>query len=103
MEPSKRILSLDLLRGVAVLGILIMNIQSMSMPTAAYINPTAYGDLTGLNKWIWILSHILASQKFMSIFSILFGAGVVLFTDNAMARGKNSAALHYRRMVWLMD
>jgi len=93
---------LDLLRGVAVLGILIMNIQSMSMPTAAYINPTAYGDLTGLNKWIWILSHILASQKFMSIFSILFGAGVVLFTDNALAKGKNSAALHYRRMFWLM-
>lgn len=102
MEPSKRILSLDLLRGVAVLGILVMNIQSMSMPTAAYINPTAYGDLTGLNKWIWILSHILASQKFMSIFSILFGAGVVLFTENAMDKGKNSAALHYRRMVWLM-
>jgi uncharacterized protein len=102
MEPSKRILSLDLLRGVAVLGILIMNIQSMSMPTAAYINPTAYGDLTEINKWIWILSHILASQKFMSLFSILFGAGVVLFTENAMARGKNSAALHYRRMVWLM-
>lgn len=93
---------MDLLRGVAVLGILIMNIQSMSMPTAAYINPTAYGDLTGLNKWIWILSHILASQKFMSIFSILFGAGVVLFTDNALAKGKNSAALHYRRMFWLM-
>jgi len=93
---------LDLLRGVAVLGILIMNIQSMSMPTAAYINPTAYGDLTGLNKWIWILSHILASQKFMSVFSILFGSGVVLFTDNALAKGKNSAALHYRRMFWLM-
>ena len=102
MEPSKRILSLDLLRGVAVLGILLMNIQSMSMPTAAYINPTAYGDLTGLNKWIWILSHILASQKFMSIFSILFGAGIILFTENALAKGRNCAALHYRRMAWLM-
>lgn len=93
---------MDLLRGVAVLGILLMNIQSMSMPTAAYINPTAYGDLTGLNKWVWIVSHILASQKFMSIFSILFGAGVILFTENALAKGRNCAALHYRRMAWLM-
>jgi uncharacterized protein len=101
-EDSKRIVSLDVLRGVAVLGILVMNIQSFSMPTAAYINPTAYGDLTGLNKWIWILSHILASQKFMSIFSMLFGAGVLIFTENAIAKGKNCAALHYRRMLWLM-
>ena len=102
MEHSKRIISLDILRGVAVLGILIMNIQSFSMPTAAYINPTAYGDLTGLNKWIWILSHLLASQKFMSIFSMLYGAGVLIFTENAMAKGKNCAVLHYRRMAWLM-
>ena len=102
MEYSKRIVSLDVLRGLAVLGILVMNIQSFSMPTAAYINPTAYGDLTGLNKWIWILSHILASQKFMSIFSMLFGAGVLIFTENAIAKGKNSAALHYRRMLWLL-
>ena len=102
MEHSKRIVSLDILRGVAVLGILVMNIQSFSMPSAAYINPTAFGDLTGLNKWIWILSHLLASLKFKSIFSMLFGAGVLIFTENAMARGKNCAALHYRRMAGLM-
>jgi len=97
-DSSKRILSLDILRGVAVLGILIMNIQSFSMPSAAYINPTAYGDLTGINKWIWILSHLLASEKFMAIFSMLFGAGVVLFSEKAEFKGNNSAALHYRRM-----
>jgi len=99
---ENRILSLDILRGVAVLGILIMNIQSFSMPSAAYINPTAYGDLTGINKWIWILSHLLASAKFMAIFSMLFGAGVVLFSEKAESKGSNSAALHYRRMGWLM-
>ncbi len=102
MEIQKRIVSLDILRGVAVLGILVMNIQSFSMPTAAYINPTAYGDLNGLNRWIWILSHLLASQKFMSIFSMLFGAGVLIFTENATAKGLNSALLHYRRMAWLL-
>jgi len=79
-----------------------MNIQSFSMPSAAYINPTVYGDLLGLNKWIWIISHILASGKFMSIFSILFGAGVLIFIQNIQARGDYAFALHFRRMLWLL-
>jgi len=99
---SDRIISVDMLRGIAVLGILVMNIQYFSMPPAAYINPTAYGDLSGLNKWVWILSHILASEKFLSIFSMLFGAGVLLFTEHARIKGFNSASLHYRRMGWLL-
>lgn len=78
VAPAERIISLDVLRGFAVLGILIMNIQSYAMPGAAYFNPMAYGDLTGLNKWVWILSHIFADQKFMTLFSILFGAGIIL-------------------------
>jgi len=102
VSQSDRIVSIDLLRGVAVLGILIMNIQHFSMPTAAYINPTAYGDLNGLNKWVWIISHLLASGKFMGLFSILFGAGVVLFTSRAELKGMNIAVLHYRRMGWLL-
>jgi len=96
-----RIVSIDLLRGIAVLGILIMNIQTFAMIGAAYMNPTAYGDLTGINKWIWIFSHVLASEKFMSIFSILFGAGVLLFTSKAIEKGRKSGPLHYRRMMWL--
>ncbi|NTV51300.1 MAG: hypothetical protein HGA69_00490 [Desulfobulbaceae bacterium] len=99
---SERILSLDVLRGIAVLCILIMNIQSFSMIGAAYINPAAYGDLTGINKWVWILSHILASEKFMSIFSMLFGAGIILFTERAIAKERKPSALHYRRMFWLL-
>lgn len=100
--PSERIVSLDVLRGFAVLGILIMNIQSMSMISAAYINPTAYGDLTGINKWVWILSHLFAAEKFMSIFSMLFGAGIVLFTERAIAKGRRAGPLHYRRNFWLL-
>jgi len=102
VSQTDRILSLDLLRGIAVLGILVMNIQHFSMPTAAYINPSAYGDLNGLNRWVWIISHLLASRKFVSIFSMLFGGGVLLFTRRAEQKGLNSAALHYRRMGWLL-
>jgi uncharacterized protein len=100
--PSERYASLDILRGFAILGILIMNIQSYSMIEAAYINPAAYGDLTGLNKWIWILSHVLVEQKFLSIFSILFGAGIVLFTERIESRGRSARSLHYRRTLWLL-
>ena len=99
---SQRIISLDVLRGFAVLGILIMNIQSFSMIDAAYINPDAFGDLTGLNKWVWILSHTFADQKFMTIFSILFGAGMVLFTNRVTEKSYSPAKLHYRRSLWLL-
>lgn len=100
--PSERIVSLDVLRGFAVLGILIMNIQSYSMIEAAYLNPSAYGNLAGINKLVWILSHLFADEKFMGIFSILFGAGILLFTGRVEARGKKSASLHYRRTLFLI-
>lgn len=102
IAPSERIVSLDALRGFAVLGILIMNIQSYSSIQAAYLNPTAYGDLTGINLWIWTLSHLFAREKFMTIFSILFGAGVLLFAGRLEARGRSSVGLHYRRTLWLI-
>jgi uncharacterized protein len=87
---------------LAILGILMMNIQSFSMINAAYLNPTAYGDFTGLNRWVWLLSHLLADQKFITIFSLLFGAGIVLFTERVEAKGYSPQGLHYRRMFWLL-
>jgi len=99
---TERIISLDVLRGFAILGILIMNIQSFSMIGAAYLNPTAYGDFSGTNKWVWIFSHLFGDMKFMSIFSILFGAGIVLFTQRLKDKGINSLAVHYRRTLWLL-
>ena len=101
-NSGERIQSLDFLRGFAVLGILFMNIQSYSMPGAAYLNPFAYGSLDGINWWVWLLSHIFTDQKFMSIFSMLFGAGVVLVTQRAGEKGVSQAGLHYRRTFWLL-
>jgi uncharacterized protein len=85
-----------------VLGILIMNIQSFSMIGAAYLNPYAYGDLSGANYAVWFLSHLLADSKFMTVFSLLFGAGVVLMASRREAAGKPTAGVHYRRMFWLV-
>lgn len=97
----ERVQSIDALRGVAVLGILIMNIQSFSMISAAYINPAAYGDLNGMNKVVWIISHLLADQKFMSIFSLLFGASILMFCDSVQNKGYLPARFYYRRLFWL--
>jgi len=102
VSKGERIISLDILRGIAILGILIMNVQSFSMIQAAYINPTAFGDFTGLNRWVWIFSHVFADEKFMALFSMLFGAGIVLITQKATFKGIPAASLHYRRIFWLL-
>ena len=99
---KQRIVSLDVLRGVALLGILPMNIQAFSMIGAAYVNPSAYGDLSGANYWVWFLSHLFTDQKFLTIFSMLFGAGVLLMTSHVEASGTPPAPVHHRRMGWLM-
>ncbi|UCG85447.1 MAG: DUF418 domain-containing protein [Gemmatimonadota bacterium] len=99
---SQRIESLDVLRGFAVLGILVMNIGAFSMPAATYFDPTVYGDLSGANGWVWRIAHVLADLKFMAIFSMLFGAGIVLMTQRAEQRGQSPTGLHYRRILWLI-
>ena len=107
-EPSQpidlknRIHTLDLLRGFAVLGILIMNITSFSQISIAYMNPKIGGGLEGYNQYFHAFNYIFADTRFMSIFSILFGAGVVLFTQRIEAKGKRVNALHYKRMFWLL-
>ena len=99
---THRIHSIDLLRGFAVLGILIMNITSFSQVNIAYMNPMIGAGLEGYNQYFHAFNYIFADTRFMSIFSILFGAGVVLFTNNAEAKGKKVGALHYKRMFWLL-
>jgi uncharacterized protein len=101
VSDPDRIVSIDVLRGFAVLGILAVNIQSFAMPDAALFNPTAYGDLTGANRWVWYVTHVLFEQKFMTIFSMLFGAGILLMTGRVEAKGLRPASFHYRRMAAL--
>ena len=101
VAQGARIDSIDVLRGVALLGILVMNVQSFAMPQAAYFNPTAYGDLEGANLYVWVAGRMLADQKFMTIFSMLFGAGIVLMAGRAETRG-DGRQVHYRRMGWLL-
>lgn len=98
----ERLESLDLLRGVAVLGILVMNIQMFAMVFAMYFNPHALGPAPPGEFAVWAASHLFFDQKMMTIFSLLFGAGVLLMTSRADERGAAVAAVHYRRMFWLL-
>ncbi|MGD2123240.1 MAG: DUF418 domain-containing protein [Gemmatimonadota bacterium] len=100
--PSERIQVLDVLRGVALLGILITNIQHFAMFAGAARNPTLYGDLTGANFWVYAFTFNLAFQKFMPIFSMLFGAGIMLAATRREAAGESAEAFHYRRMFFLL-
>lgn len=95
---TERIVTIDVLRGVALLGILVMNIRSFAMIEAAYFNPLASGQLSGTDRVVWWLGEFFANQKFMSIFSMLFGAGIVLMYQRRDRQGLRSAGLHYRRM-----
>lgn len=101
-SETDRIETLDLLRGVGVLGILLMNIYAFSLHGAAYFNPMVDGGDAGAGLAVWIFTHIFADAKFYSIFSLLFGAGIVLFTQRLEAREVRPRGLHYRRMVWLL-
>ena len=102
VQETERIHAIDVLRGVAVLGILVVNIQSFSMPDATILNPTAYGELTGINRWVWLFTHVLFEQKFMTIFSMLFGAGILLMTGRLEHRGLRPGPVHDRRMIGLL-
>lgn len=101
VAQSARLISLDVIRGVALLGILIMNIQVFSMIFSAYENPYAFGDMTGLNYWARWFSEVFADQKFLTIFSMLFGASIMLMAEKSMQKGQGPYNLHYKRMLWL--
>ncbi|PIQ49617.1 MAG: hypothetical protein COW03_04495 [Cytophagales bacterium CG12_big_fil_rev_8_21_14_0_65_40_12] len=101
IDPKSRVISLDILRGVAVLGILAMTIQSYSMPWVAYSNPTAFENLEDINFYVWLLSHVFANEKFMAIFSMLFGATIILISQKARKEHLRSGDLQYRRFFWL--
>ncbi len=99
---SDRIKSLDLLRGFALLGILVMNIQSFGLIDAKYFNPTATGELSTASYWCWWCAHVFFDMKFMAMFSMLFGAGIVLMSERARSAGRSFSKLHYSRMFWLL-
>ncbi|GIW73937.1 MAG: hypothetical protein KatS3mg103_0459 [Phycisphaerales bacterium] len=102
LDTSQRIESIDVLRGVAVLGIFAMNLPIFALPGVAFFNPPAAGGFQGADYLAWLLGHTLLDMKMMAIFSMLFGAGVVLFAQRLEATGRRPGPVHARRMLWLL-
>ena len=99
---TDRIATLDNVRGVAVMGILAMNIVAFAMPVGAYMNPMAYGSETSIDLAAYAFNFILIDGKMRGLFSFLFGASMLLVIEKAEAKGQNSASVHYRRMLVLL-
>jgi len=101
VRDAERITHLDMIRGVAVLGILLMNAVSYGLPSAAYFNLSSAGTESWLDWAIAVFGEIFIDQKMMGIFSMLFGAGIVLFADHAAAKGARAGWLSLWRNLLL--
>ena len=99
--PTPRLVSLDVIRGVAVMGILLANLPAFAFPEAAYFSPLAAGTPSLADRIAWLLNFILVEGRMRGLFSFLFGASLLLIVDRARAAGDNEAAVHLRRMAAL--
>ena len=99
---SERFFAVDVLRGFALLGILAMNIVGFGWPSPAYEDPFRGGGFEGLDRGIWFFNHMFFEMKMMTIFSMLFGAGLVLMDQRAEARGAKIRGVYFRRVFWLL-
>ena len=102
--PSQRIESIDVLRGWVVLGILTINILFFGLPYAVGENPTLFESYAGVDVFAFIFSQVVFEGAQRTIFSMLFGAGVLLFIERLAADERNAriGRLYYRRMIGLM-
>ena len=98
--PS-RYRGLDAIRGVAVMGILAMNIVAFALPFAAYANPAAGGPPSSPGLAAWAFNFLFVDSKMRGLFSMLFGASTLLVIERAEAAGRSAARTHYARMAWL--
>ncbi len=102
VSALERLTSVDVLRGFALLGILAMNIVAFAWPGPAYGNPLRGAGFEGSDRAVWFLNHLVFEAKMMTIFSMLFGAGLVLMNERAGSRGTSLRAVYYRRVLWLL-
>lgn len=98
-----RILALDALRGLAVIGIVVMNVHAFALPGPAYYNPLSYGATGPVDYWVWLVSFVFIEDKFRTLFAMLFGVGCLILLERGGAIGQgNGWRAHYARMIVLL-
>jgi uncharacterized protein len=100
VSESERLKLIDALRGVALLGILLMNIPGFAMPN--YFSESFKSDPANVNFWVSALISVAFEGKMRALFGMIFGAGVLLFATKKEQAGRAVTGLFYRRMFWLV-
>lgn len=103
LQLSERIQSLDIMRGIILFGILIMNINGFGL-ARAYDDPTVSGGATGWDLITWITATFLFEGTMRALFSLLFGVGMYILLDrlNKKSAGIEAANIYFRRLMWLL-
>ena len=97
----ERVEVMDVLRGVALLGILLMNIEAFVGPlmeSVTGVNPR----FTGADRWTDAAIYVLVQGKFITMFSLLFGMGFAVMLERANATGASGTWLYARRLLALL-
>src|SRR5438045_3509425 len=104
LNKKERILFLDCTRGIALLGILLMNSMAQSQSHLFYENMNLNQSITGLNFYAWVMERGFFEGIMRGLFSILFGAGTILLLNRLQKQkpGLEPADIFYRRMLWLL-
>ena len=103
IEDQDRISALDVARGFALLGILIMNSSGMALYGSAYFNYLADGGSGPLNFFAWGAMAVYFEGAMRGLFSLLFGAGLIIFLERLSQKNPAIAVdIHARRMLWLI-
>ena len=99
---TDRILSLDVIRGIAVMGIFSVNVVGMALIDGAYEYPPTFGFGSLGDKIMWAANFVIVDGRFRALFSILFGASTVLVIERGIAAGRKAWQVHYPRMIVLL-
>ena len=100
---TERMSRYDFVRGIAVMGILAMNIVAFAMIPQAYINPLAYGTGSAADLASWAFSFVFVDGKMRGLFSFLFGASMLLVIQLAERSGDDPQRVTFRRLYWLLS
>jgi uncharacterized protein len=103
VKPTERIKALDVMRGIVLLGILLMNINGFGL-VHAYSDPTVSGGATGLNLYTWMTTNLFFEGTMRALFSLLFGVGMFILLNRSQERGAGIAGpdIYFRRLMWLL-
>ncbi|WP_338449666.1 DUF418 domain-containing protein [Niallia oryzisoli] len=98
ISSRERIVTIDIIRGFALLGIFLVNMPAFHSPAFLVRSP----DYTGLDQWLDLLFQMFVQTKFYTIFSFLFGLGFYIFMSRAEQKGLKINRLFLRRLFALL-